>query len=126
VWVCLNTVCHRVSDVLLRDHADHIAPTRNPAPTHDHGHDGATAPHSADDLESRLALAHQGKIVARDIAQSQAGVGALEASTQAGVDADDAHDAPLVSMTSCAARTRNMLACRALGMARPLRTSFMV
>jgi hypothetical protein len=43
IRIGFDAVGDRVGDMLLGDHAGHVACTRNPAPAHDHRHDGVGA-----------------------------------------------------------------------------------
>src|ERR1700752_3110876 len=93
----LDAVGDRVSYVLLGDYAGNVAATRDPASAGDYRHDGTPAPHPADNVENGFVLAHHGEIAAGDIAQGHAGMGALQPSTEARIDADHPVNLTLVS-----------------------------
>src|ERR1700691_217330 len=92
----LDAVGDRVSDMFFGDHAGNVAATRHSPSPHYHRHDGVAAPHAPDHIEGGFVLPNHGEVAAGDIAQAHSGVGALQASPKACVDADHTVDVALI------------------------------
>src|SRR6202021_636489 len=74
----------RVGDLVLGDHADNVRGAPAAAVFYDDGHLCIVARHALNDIEHDVALAGDGEISLRYIAQKNAAIGLLDAAPEAG------------------------------------------
>src|ERR1700722_8749000 len=88
----LDAGADRVGDLVLGDDADHV---RRPGPASipdDDRHDSVAMRQPLNDVEHDIALARDGEIPLRDVAETNTAIGLLAAAARAGIDLHHARD----------------------------------